>query len=183
MSDLLEALGLLVAGAAVTTLGFVSKRLFTKASKHEEAALYSALADLKGKMIAADVSFADLDAFAAQIRSKVREADAKHAVGTEPNSYWTQAEMNRRAYAEFDVEDALLAQAVAELEGLVGEEPDLQAAQEAWIAYRDREADFAAAEYEGGSIQPLIRGSELAALTRERRARVEAMVTDRRRRY
>ena len=183
MPDVVEALGLLVAGAAIAALGFVAKRLFTKASRHEEAALYSGLADLQAKMTAANVSFADLDAFAAQIRSKVREADTKDALGSEPNAFWTQAEMNRRAYAEFDVEEALLSQAITELEGLMGDDPDLQAAQEAWIEYRDREAHFVAAEYEGGSIQPLIRSSELAALTRERRARVEAMIKDRRSRY
>ncbi|WP_426051565.1 lysozyme inhibitor LprI family protein [Brevundimonas sp. SL161] len=183
MAELVQTLGLLVAGAAITTLGFLSKRFFTKASKHEEAALYSALTDLQAKMTAANVSFGDLDAFAARIRSKVREADTKDSVGSKPNTYWTQGEMNRRAYAEFDVEDASLAKAVTELEGLIGEDLNLHAAQEAWVAYRDREAHFAAAEYEGGSIQPLIRSSELAALTRERRARVEAMINDRRSRY
>lgn len=183
MPDLVEALGLLIAGGTITALGFMAKRLFTKASRHEETALYSALADLQAKMTAANVSFADLDAFAARIRSKVREAETKGASVSEPDTFWTQAEMNRRAYVEFEVEDALLAQAIAELEGLMGNEPDLQAAQEAWIAYRDREAHLVAAEYAGGSIQPLIRSSELAALTRERRARVEAMIKDHRSRY
>lgn len=183
MPSVVEALALLVAGAVITALGFMAKRLFTKASRHEETALYVALADLQAKMTAANVSFGDLDAFAAQIRSKVREADTKDALVSEPDAYWTQGEMNRRAYAEFDVEEALLAQGMAELEGLIGDDPDFQAAHNAWVAYRDREAHFVAAEYEGGSIQPLIRSSELAALTRERRARIEAMIKDRRSRY
>lgn len=183
MPDVVQALALLFAGTGITALGFVGKRLFTKASSHEEAALYSALNDLQAKMRAANVSFGDLDAFAAQIRSKVREVDTKDASVAEPDAYWTQGEMNRRAYAEFDVEDALLAKEIAELEGLIGDDPNLKSAQQAWISYRDREANFVAAEYEGGSIQPLIRSSELAALTRERRARLEAMIKDRRSRY
>lgn len=180
MTDAIEALLLLVAGAAIPSLGFIAKRLITKASKHEETSLYAALADLQTKMTAANVSFGDLDAFAAQIRSKVREVDTKNASASEPDAYWTQGEMNRRAYAEFDVEEALLAQGMAELQGLIGDDPDLRAAHNAWATYRDREAHFIAAEYEGGSIQPLIRSSELAAITRERRARIEAVIKDRR---
>ena len=184
MNEVIQTGAVAVISAASTALGFLVRRHLTKASRHEQAALYSALTDLRAKMTSANVSFADLDAFEAQIRSKVREADMQLASeSAEPDRYWTQSEMNLRAYAEYEVENAKLRQAIAELEGLVGENAHFREAQEAWETYRDREAEFAAGVYEGGSIQPLIRATELSVLTRERLARMEATIRDRRQIY
>ena len=183
MNEVIQTGAVAIIAAVLTALGFVARRHFTKASRHEQAALYSALTDLRTKMASANVSFTDLDAFEAQIRSKVREADMQLATeNAEPDRYWTQSEMNHRAYAEYEVENAKLLQAMAELGGLIDEDHLCQAAQEAWEIYRDREADFAAGEFEGGSIQPLIRATELSVLTRERVARIEATIKDRRQR-
>ena len=44
----------------------------------------------------------------------------------------------------------------------------LLAAQRAWIAYRDAECSFRKAQFEGGSIAPLIFSSCLSELTKER---------------
>ncbi|WP_224814443.1 lysozyme inhibitor LprI family protein [Hasllibacter sp. MH4015] len=49
-------------------------------------------------------------------------------------------------------------------------EENLRAAQRAWITFRDLTCQMEAADYEGGSIQPMILQACLARLT-ERRAR------------
>lgn len=169
-------------GAAVTALGFIGRRWMTGAGRHERASLYSNLTDLQSKMKAAGVSFAELDAFEAQLRAKVRETDTTANNASEPSGYWSQAEMNHRAYAALDVEDARLNALLVELGGLVepAEKDALADAQGAWLVYRDQEAEFAAGEYEGGSIQPLIRASEAASLARERASRIQAFISERR---
>ena len=182
MNELLKFLLPVFVGATLTAIGFLMRRRITRAGHHERASLYASLADLQTKMKAAGVTFADLDALEAQLRAKVRETDAVSGVHEEPSTYWTQAEMNRRAYAALEVERAQLAALIAELEGLLdfGEREALRASQAAWVAYRDKEAEFAASEFEGGTIQPLIAASEAASLTRERIGRLQAFVTERR---
>ena len=44
----------------------------------------------------------------------------------------------------------------------------LVATQLAWLAFRDAECAYRAAQFEGGSIAPLIRSSCMAELTRQR---------------
>ncbi|RYF31221.1 MAG: DUF1311 domain-containing protein [Comamonadaceae bacterium] len=174
-----------VIAALVTASGFGLKRLITSAKRQERATLYSSLADLRSKMETAGVSFDDLDRFEAQIRSKARETSVALEAAGEPDSYWTQGEMNHRARVDLELQDAELAVLLAELGGLVGEKRrvELDAAQEAWVRYRDLEAGFAASEYTGGSIMPLIRASEAASLTRERVAHIRAFLDDRKSRY
>lgn len=51
-------------------------------------------------------------------------------------------------------------------------------AQAAWTVWRDREAAVAASLAEGGTLAPLLAASEALALTRVRRARLEAALAE-----
>jgi uncharacterized protein YecT (DUF1311 family) len=76
----------------------------------------------------------------------------------------TQTDMNACAASDY-------ARADKELNGAWGKLPKsepLVATQRAWIAFRDAECAYRAAQFEGGSIAPLIRSSCMAELTRQR---------------
>jgi uncharacterized protein YecT (DUF1311 family) len=51
---------------------------------------------------------------------------------------------------------------------------DLQAAELAWIKFRDSEVRFSGNRYRGGSIQPTIELSKALELTKQRTAELEA---------
>ena len=82
----------------------------------------------------------------------------------------TQLEMNECADAAYRAADKELNAYYASLKekleaNLVAK---LQAAQRAWIGYRDANCEAEAALYEGGSIQPTIRSNCMERLTRAR---------------
>ncbi|NLX19756.1 MAG: DUF1311 domain-containing protein [Desulfobulbus sp.] len=82
----------------------------------------------------------------------------------------TTAEMLRCADKEFREADAELnrvyRQLTAELNGR--RKIQLKASQRAWLAFRDRNAVFAAGAAEGGSMASLLEVAELTALTQAR---------------
>lgn len=81
-----------------------------------------------------------------------------------------QATMNRCAYESWERVDRTLNQTyqstIARLNA--GQQQQLVAAQQAWIAFRDRHCTFAAGTFEGGSMQPLIEWSCKESTTQER---------------
>lgn len=93
----------------------------------------------------------------------------------------TQRELNECSaedYADADAEltriyDSLMAEASGD------EEERLRAAQRAWLPFRDAHCETKAALYEGGSIQPLIRASCLANVTRERTEHLRGYIEQR----
>lgn len=82
----------------------------------------------------------------------------------------TTAEALACATAEWRAADAELKRVYQEAVATLDEprRERLRAAQRAWIAYRDASADFEALLFEGGSLAPVIRASELADRTRQR---------------
>ena len=76
----------------------------------------------------------------------------------------TQTQMNICAANDYAQTDKELNSAWRKLQ----KSEALIAAQRAWIAFRDAECAFRAAQFEGGSIAPLIRSTCLAELTQQR---------------
>ena len=76
----------------------------------------------------------------------------------------TQMEMNSCAASDYSRADGELNTAWRKLP----KSKELLASQRAWIAYRDAECSFRKAQFEGGSIAPLIYSSCLSELTKER---------------
>ena len=90
----------------------------------------------------------------------------------------SQHEMNRQAEADFEKADAELNRVYKKtLSDLDAEgQKKLKAAQRAWIAFRDAEAEFDAdSEARGGSMYTMIYYSSLARLTRDRIKQLRAI--------
>lgn len=90
------------------------------------------------------------------------EPDCSQAVST--------AEMQtcaNRLYQEADAElNRIYRQLFAQLSGQ--RKAQLKASQQAWLAFRDKNAAFAAGVAEGGSMASLVEITELTAMTRSR---------------
>lgn len=80
--------------------------------------------------------------------------------------------LNQRAGAEYRLEDDKLNNAYGEILKRLADDAEgrksLQAAQRAWIAFRDAECAFANDKSKDGSIHPLLMGQCLTALTKAR---------------
>ena len=72
----------------------------------------------------------------------------------------TQMGLNFCAAADYAASDAKLNETYGEIVKRLADDPDgkkrLQAAQRAWIAFRDAECEFVTADYKDGSIFPLL---------------------------
>ena len=83
----------------------------------------------------------------------------------------TTIEMRENAWKEFNEADANLNVVYKKLLARI-EEPavkaNLQAAQRAWLHYRDTNAKFEASFYEGGTIQPQIHTISMTTMTKNR---------------
>jgi uncharacterized protein YecT (DUF1311 family) len=88
--------------------------------------------------------------------------------------------MNACAANEYQREDAKLNEYYKALAGKLGpsEKERLKAAQRAWIKFRDLQCELEASRYEGGSIQPLVRSSCLAQVTKQRNEDLRRMIED-----
>ena len=82
----------------------------------------------------------------------------------------TQADLNDQARAEFKKADAMLNKVYGELRARLDdkEKARLKEVQLLWLKYRDANADFAASQFEGGSIAPLIYSSAMTSTTEDR---------------
>lgn len=89
----------------------------------------------------------------------------------------TQTELNQNAQLSSQKADLALSNAYQQL--MTSLEADrhaqLEAAQQAWLNFRDAEAEFRSAIFSGGSIQPLIYNQALTELTEQRIEQLEAL--------
>lgn len=82
----------------------------------------------------------------------------------------TQTDMNRCAYADYEKTDAELNRLYKQLREKNGDTAQLEAAERAWLAYRDQECDFETASEAGGSIRPMLQAACMKAMTERRNA-------------
>ena len=92
----------------------------------------------------------------------------------------TQLDMNQCAAIEFARVDSVLNVVWQEVIGEVEEHrvPMLRQAQREWIQLRDAECTFQAAEFEGGSMAPMVFANCLTFQTRERVAYLRRVLPD-----
>jgi|GEM_PF-4029327 len=116
------------------------------------------LAALKEKMQSLGVSIEELDDFSVLLNRKVKETNLRsmQVTNNEAGIHYTQLDMNLNARAQLDVDEAKLKLALAELATFYRDREEIEKVQGAWEVYREVAADYAASEYEGGSIRPLI---------------------------
>ena len=93
----------------------------------------------------------------------------------------TQAEMNICWGNEYKKADAALNKAYQQLSAMLDDEQKVQLknAENAWIKYRDANCEFAADQYKGGSIRPMIAAICLADVTNSRTTELKNQIKDR----
>jgi uncharacterized protein YecT (DUF1311 family) len=99
---------------------------------------------------------------------------SRHATGQ------TQMELNQQEGAKYDKADRELNVVFRHLLTITDKSSvkPLKAAERAWIAYRDAEADYESSKYEGGSIQPLIYETSLYDSTIQRTKQLKAIIKE-----
>ena len=97
-----------------------------------------------------------------------RQSEIDNELST--NTLLDQATLNQLAYEEFDLWDSLINQMWTYLGGTLDEENmnSLKTEQQKWIKDKEASMKEAGADFEGGTMQPMIEYSTGAKLTRER---------------
>lgn len=116
-----------------------------------------------------------------------QEAFVENAMEVIDSTFMTQIEMNMEAGRRADVARKQMERAIIALErsGWMNETQTaaLEQTQERWEKYAQAQAQFAAAEFEGGSMAPLIFASELESATVSRTGELKRMLDEMRQRY
>lgn len=186
----IEKLLFVLLGAAISAGGFLAKRRLqgshadeTLDRKQKVLAIHDAL--VKQGLGATDLASIERSllgsADTSTPRSKDRRAGATDELLDALMNAKTQAEMNQISAERARRADFELEQALERLRGktITAILPMIDAVQKAWLEYRRQQVEFVGDQYEGGSIQPLIRNSEYESLTRRRIAEVESMIENR----
>jgi len=171
---------------------FMLGRWVVGSPKTERASYFNTVADLAAKLRANGMSVEDLTALESAIRSPTIPTTSSSsgaleqlADDHEPRAFQSTAAMRGRAHAAYEVAEARLGQALMDLQILLDEGDELtslQAAQTAWLEYRNALEARAMAEFGGGTGGPLAaiitgisetdrRAAELRAEVRERAVR------------
>ena len=116
-----------------------------------------------------------------------QEAFVENAIEIIDSTHMSQAEMNVEAGRRAGVAQQQMERAIVALNRSEWMEPQqilsLTKAQENWEAYAKSQAEFAAAEFEGGSMAPLIYASELESVTISRTGELNRMFQEMKERY
>jgi uncharacterized protein YecT (DUF1311 family) len=93
----------------------------------------------------------------------------------------SQSEMTLCWTKEHKAADTKLNQVYRQLVSMLGgeEKLELKKAQTAWLKYRDANCEFAANQYKGGSMRPMIYAICLAEMTINRTTELRSQITDR----
>lgn len=100
-------------------------------------------------------------------------------LGAGPVRAQNQFEMNRESEASFSKADAELNRVYAKVIATLDDEGrvKLKAAQRAWVAFRDAQAEFQMdSEARGGSMAPMIYSGVRASLTKDRITQLKEML-------
>ncbi len=116
-----------------------------------------------------------------------QEAFVENAVEVIDSTHMSQIEMNIEAERRAGVAQQQMERAIVALErsGLMDERQtsSLRTTQRNWDEYAKSQAEFAAAEFDGGSIAPLVYSSELEAVTISRTGELKRMLQEMHKRY
>ncbi|HUS12991.1 MAG TPA: lysozyme inhibitor LprI family protein [Pyrinomonadaceae bacterium] len=93
----------------------------------------------------------------------------------------SQSEMTICWRKEYKAADTRLNLVYRQLVSMLGEEEklELKKAQTAWLKYRDANCEFAANQYKGGSMRPMIYAICLAEMSDNRTSELKSQITDR----
>jgi uncharacterized protein YecT (DUF1311 family) len=116
-----------------------------------------------------------------------REAFVENAVEIIDSTYMSQIDMNFEATRRAEVARQQMERAIISLErsGWLEKRQvsELKITQDLWEAYAESQARFAAAEFDGGSMAPLVYASELETARVSRTGELKRMLDEMRERY
>lgn len=116
-----------------------------------------------------------------------QEAFVDNAVEVIDSIYMSQLELNVEAERRAGVAQQQMERAIVALErsGWMGKQQisTLKTTQRNWEVYAESQAEFAAAEFDGGSIAPLVYFSELESVRISRTGELKRMLQEMRERY
>lgn len=116
-----------------------------------------------------------------------QDAFVENAIEVIDSTHMTQAEMSFEAGRRAEVARMQMERAIVALERSgwmeVGQLSALKAAQNNWENYARSQAEFAASEFEGGSIAPLIFSTEMEAVTISRTGELKRIFNEMKERY
>lgn len=116
-----------------------------------------------------------------------KEAFVETAMEVIDSTFMTQVEMNIEADRRADVASKQMERAIIALErsGWMSEAQiaALKETQGKWEKYAQAQAEFAAVEFEGGTMAPLVYSSELESATVSRTGELKRMLEEMRERY
>jgi uncharacterized protein YecT (DUF1311 family) len=116
-----------------------------------------------------------------------QDAFVENAIEIIDSTHMTQIEMNVEAGRRANVAQQQMERAIIALKRSGWLEPpqisNLDNAQENWEAYAKSQAEFAAAEFEGGSMAKLVYASELESVTISRTGELNRMFQEMKERY
>lgn len=183
-------------GAIITSVvgigGFFGKKFLPSERRKAKTDEYATQANIAALMKEKKLSDEDVQGVAALLRGEKRQvraesiladvvSESKMSASVQVDRYWTQTSMNERASAKFRQSESRLDEAIVRFRQLLDEREEqfFEAAQSAWESYRDRQAEFAAAEVEGGTMAPLVISSEKELMTEARARELDAAFKER----
>lgn len=185
MPDWVSEVLMLVIGGAGTAAWFHWRRSVERKPVFENIEKAHKLVALKKELDGTNYTLDDLRSLEDTLmgRGKVAKAlavsyerEATELRELQQKSALTQAEMNFAAAQAYERSAQKLESVIAGLKEYYSPEEiaRFEDAQKAWLAYREKHAAFLAAQYEGGSIRPLIHASALESVTIARIVELEA---------
>ena len=174
-SEILKNLFLFICGIAAASLGYLIKRKIERRSQHESLELDLKVLSIRKELNQQNVSPEEL--------VKLKEMLLKKKTNTyndlsviEPlirksnERIITQAEINELAFNEYDKATITLNHVLQELYNKIHGErrKEHEQAQNAWLEYMKKQAEYTSNEYKGGSIQSSVYAFEAIRIIKQR---------------
>jgi len=183
-ADILKDVVLLLLGGIGTFFWFFWRRKAEQAPVFENIQKAEKLLSLRKELDHTNYTVEDLKSLedalmgraeAAKELSISYEQEAQQVREIEMNTAMTQTEMNVIAARAYRKAERKLDAIIEQMKTFFSPEEcvHFDKANQAWRTYQQIHADFAASQYEGGSIQPLIHASALEAVTIARLVELE----------
>jgi len=177
--------GIAVLAIIAGTIGYFGRRFIERHGTSERLDRAAKVLDLHKRMQRHNLSPADLDEIEDRLlaknqRIRIIEDQALLERAEDTKAIVTQAEMNQQAMDAFGAADEKLNHLFARVNEALPNDLNSTFAksQSAWTRYRDAQADLLAMQFEGGSMQPLVRASELERLTIARIAEIKDFIDE-----
>ena len=179
----------LLLGAALTWTWYFVRRRIEQKRTTEAIERSTHLLALKRALDSADLDIEELRQFESRLIGKAETAvriagecvaQAESVARQNADDATSQDEMIRQALADVRTTEARLSRLLAHLRAALDDDARaaFEQAHQAWLAYRERYANFVAQSYCAGAIRPLIRAVTLQSATHAWISELETQLGD-----